>query len=128
MEIIIEKFNPDVHDLSELNYSSIGQNHVFLENGKIIGRANMYIGDKEIYIGTINAEIEGLGYGKRMIESIKKLYNDKDFICGDSTDKARGFWIKMGAILDENYESEFYIPIDCNNKSKPEFIIYNEVK
>ena len=28
---------------------------------------------------------------------------------------------KMGTILDKNYESEFYIPIDCNNKNKPEF-------
>lgn len=121
MEIIIEKFNADIHDLSDFNYSSIGQNHVFLEDGQIVGRANMYIGEKEIYIGTIQAEIKGAGYGKRMIESIKNLYSDRDFICGDSTDKAKGFWLKMGAVLDENYESEFYILIDPTKNNKPIF-------
>ena len=112
MEIIIEKFHRDKHDLSGLEYFSIGQNHVFLENGKIIGRADMYIGEKQIYIGAINAEIKGIGYGKRMIESIKNLYSDRDFICGDSTYEARGFWLSMGAIFDDNYENEFYININ----------------
>lgn len=121
MDIKIEEFNSKKHDLSSLKIDNCGQSHVFLEGDKIIGRANMFICTKEVYIGTIKAEVKGLGYGKRMIESIKETYSDHDLITGDSTPNSRGFWEKMGAVIDETYEDNFYIQIDPSKNIKPIF-------
>ena len=119
--IKMEVFNPDKHDLDGFKTNNVGQNYVFLEDGKVIGRANIHFSEREIYIGTIDAKVEGLGYGKKMINHIKQTYSNYDLITGDTTQKAKGFWEKMGAIMDECYDGEFYIQIDPSKNIKPIF-------
>ncbi|AEO93856.1 gp611 [Bacillus phage G] len=118
MDITMEKFNRDKHNFPGEN---IEPSHVFYDGDKIVGRAKLVVCETEVYIATITAEVKGLGYGKKMIELIKQKYNNFDLLTGDTTPKARGFWEKMGAIIDETYEDFFYIQIDPDKNIKPIF-------
>ena len=74
--------------------------YVFIEDGIILGSANLISSLNYVYVLNLESSERGKGYGRRMVEYLLEQYGT---IEGQSTKEALGFWSKYAKIEKDDF-------------------------